>query len=63
MIKKDTVKVVITVADVASILILAYLILKAYLDYQACFKMFDSFLTIIPLIIIKIGEMLLIKYK
>ena len=63
MIKKDTIKTVIAVADVTSILILGYLILKVYMSYYACFRIFDTFLTIIPLIIIKIGEMLLLKYK
>ncbi|MBU0457782.1 MAG: hypothetical protein ABH824_07785 [Nanoarchaeota archaeon] len=61
--KKETIKTVIIVADISSVLILAYIVMKTYLNDYTCFKIFDMFLTVIPLLIIRIGEMLLERYK
>ena len=62
MIKNETIRFVTVLADITSLIILAYLILKVYLLDYSNFKMFDTFLTIFPLLIVKIGEMIL-EYK
>ncbi len=63
MIRRSTVRFITIIADMTSLLILAYLILKVYLFDYANFKMLDTLLTIIPLLIVKVGEMMLEKYK
>ena len=61
MITKDTIKTVIIVADIASFLILAYIIFKSYLTHYSYFNLSDAYFTILPLFIIKFGEIILRK--
>ena len=62
MLSRDAIRVVIVVADIASLLILAFIVLKTYLFSYNCFNTVELFLTVIPLATIKVGEILLGKY-